>query len=217
MTREDGASQVLQGRGGVDTVAMLPDGRVVVADAARRLRVYASNGAILADFETPARIMSLRRDGNRTVALPSYTGPVSQPLLIDLERYRIVALLDGHTGRVFSVRWTPDQRIITAGADGTARLWDGTTGTPLQTYAGGTRFLADAMLTDDGLVVGGDADGLLRFWDGATGAKLWILQAHKSAGPSALPCRDDASCTGYSQANTEGGLGRRLNQRVSET
>jgi WD40 repeat protein len=153
----------------------------VVSDAAHRLRVYASNGATLADLETPTRIMSLRRDGNRIVALPSYTGPAAPPLLIDLEHYRIVALLDGHTGRVFSARWASDRRIITAGADGTARLWDGTTGLPLQTYTGGTRFLANAIVTPNGLVIGGDADGLVRFWDTATGAKLWILQAHKSA------------------------------------
>jgi WD40 repeat protein len=181
VTRQDGSKQVLQARGGVDTVELLPDGRIVVADAARRLRVYASSGAVLADLETPARIMSTRREADRIVALSSYTGPTAPPILVDLEHYRIVALLDGHTGRVFSARWTSDQRIITAGADGTARLWDGRRGLPLQTYSGGPRFLADAMLTHDGLVVGGDADGFLRFWDEATGAKLWILRAHKSA------------------------------------
>jgi WD40 repeat protein len=181
VTRDDGSSEVLQAGAGVDTVELLPDGRVVVSDAARRLRVYGANGAILADLETPSRIRSLRRAGDRIVALPSYTGPIVPPVLVDLERYRMVALLDSHTGQVFSARWTRDQRIITAGADGAARLWDGATGLPLQTYAGGTRFLADAMLTPDGLVIGGDADGLVRIWDGATGAKLWILQAHKSA------------------------------------
>jgi WD40 repeat protein len=180
VTREDSLKQVFQARGGIDAVELLPDGRVVVSDAARRLRVYASSGAILADLETPARIRLLRRKGNRIVALSSYNGPAAPPFLIDLEHYRIGALLDGHIGRVFSARWASDQRIITAGADGTARLWDGETGHPLQTYTGGPRFLADAMLTPDGLVIGGDADGLVRFWDGATGVKLWILQAHRS-------------------------------------
>jgi WD40 repeat protein len=82
---------------------------------------------------------------------------------------------------VFSARWVSEGRIITAGADGTARLWDGATGRLLQTYRGSPRFLADATLIPDGFVIAGDADGFLRFWDAASGAKLWTLQAHKVA------------------------------------
>jgi WD40 repeat protein len=53
---------------------------------------------------------------------------------------------------------------LTTGGDGTARLWDGTTGRLRQTYRGGSCFLADATLAPDGsMVVAGDADGLLRF------------------------------------------------------
>ncbi len=121
---------------------------------------------------------TLRR---RVVALPSYSGNAAPPLLIDLERYRVIGQLEGHVGRVFSARWVSGRRIITAGADATARLWDGTMGRLLQTYHGGSRFLADATLTSDGRVVAGDADGLVRFWDAASGVKLWTLQAHKLA------------------------------------
>jgi WD40 repeat protein len=82
---------------------------------------------------------------------------------------------------VLSARWIAQGRIMTAGVDGTARVWDGTTGMLLQTYQGWPGFLADAILTSEGLVIGGDADGSLRFWDAASGAKLWTLPAHKSA------------------------------------
>jgi WD40 repeat protein len=81
---------------------------------------------------------------------------------------------------VFSARWVAGGRILTAGADGTARLWEGATGQQLGVYRGGARFLADATLLTDGIVIGADAEGLLRFWDGASGARLWTLQAHKS-------------------------------------
>ena len=70
---------------------------------------------------------------------------------------------------------------MTAGADGTARVWNGSTGTLLQTYRGWPGILRDAILTPDGLVIGGDADGSLRFWDAASGAKRWTLPVHKSA------------------------------------
>ena len=82
---------------------------------------------------------------------------------------------------MFSARWTSQGRIITSGADGTARVWNGATGTLLQKYQGWPGFLADAILAPDGLVIGGDADGSLRFWDAASGAKLWTLPVHKSA------------------------------------
>jgi eukaryotic-like serine/threonine-protein kinase len=180
-TRDSGAQLVLPRAGGVDAVTVLPDGRIVVADAQRRLRVYDRGGAFLADLETPVRIISLRFDGARLIAVPSYIGSTAPPLLVDLQRDRIIAQLEGHVGRVFSARWVAGQRILTAGADGTVRLWDGATGQLRQIYRGGARSLADATLASDGVVVAGDADGLLWFWDIASGAKLWTLQAHRSA------------------------------------
>ena len=124
--------------------------------------------------------MAFRYQGAHLVALPSYAGDATPPVVIDLDRNRVAAQLAGHVGQVFSARWVAEERVLTAGADGTARLWDGATGRLLQTYRGGSRFLADATITE-GFVIGGDADGLLRFWDAETGAKLWTLKTHKSA------------------------------------
>jgi WD40 repeat protein len=124
--------------------------------------------------------MAFRSHGALLVALPSYVGDAAPPLVIDLDHYRIVAQLAGDVGRVFSACWVAGARVLTAGADGTARLWDAVTGQLLQTYRGGSRYLADATISG-GLVIGGDADGLLRFWDAESGAKLWTLKAHKSA------------------------------------
>jgi WD40 repeat protein len=143
--------------------------------------VFSPSGTVLVDLELPVRVMSLRREGSHLVALPSYLAAASPPLIVDVAHLRIIARLEGHTGQAFSARWTSQGRIITAGADGTARIWDGSTGTLLQTYEGWSGFLADAILAPDGLVIGGDADGSLRFWDAASGAKLWTLPAHKSA------------------------------------
>jgi len=181
VTRDDGASRALQAAAGIDVAELLPDGRVVASDAERRFRVFSPSGAVLADLELPVRVMSLRREGARLVALPSYLAAASPPLVVDVDHPRVVARLEGHIGQVFSARWIAQGRILTAGADGTARVWDGATGTLLQTYQGWPGFLADAILGPDGLVIGGDSDGSLRFWDAASGAKLWTLPAHKSA------------------------------------
>jgi WD40 repeat protein len=184
VTRGNGARLALPASaGGIDAVGFLPDGRVVASDAQRRLRVYGPGGAVLADLEIPMRVMSLRIDGTRlvTVPIPSmYTANVAPPLLLDLESYRVIAQLEGHLGRVFSARWVAGNQILTAGGDGTARLWDGSTGQLRQTYQGGSRLLADATLSPDGLVMAGGVDGLLRFWDAASGRLLWALQAHQS-------------------------------------
>jgi WD40 repeat protein len=107
-------------------VEFLPDGRLVSSDAQRRLRVYDPGGAVLRDLEIPTRAMSLWVDSARLVTVPMHSGGVASPVLVDLERYRIIAQLEGHTGRVFSARWVADDQILTAGADRTVRLWDGT-------------------------------------------------------------------------------------------
>jgi WD40 repeat protein/serine/threonine protein kinase len=183
ISRDNGAVLTLPpATGGIDAVAILTDGRVIATDARRRMRVYDPVGAVLADLELPMRVMSLRIDGARLITVPMVplaTG-VAPPLLVDLERYRVIAQLEGHIGRVFSARWVAGHQIITAGGDGTARIWDGRTGQLRHTYEGGSRYLADATLASDDLVVAGGADGLLRFWDKATERLLWALPAHKS-------------------------------------
>jgi WD40 repeat protein len=179
VVREDGTELVLQASGGVTAAALLPDGRVLVADAERHLRAFATDGTVLADLPLPVRVMSLRPAATRLVALAIRNGEVGPPLLVDLDAYRIVARLEGHAGQVFSARWVSGNRVLTAGSDGATRLWDGATGRPLQTFGGGPRFLADATIVS-GVVVAGDAEGLLWFWDAASGAKLWTLPAHKS-------------------------------------
>ena len=43
-----------------------------------------------------------------------------------------IVLLEGHDGAVFSAAFSPDgARIVTASADGTARIWDAATGSPV--------------------------------------------------------------------------------------
>jgi WD40 repeat protein/serine/threonine protein kinase len=169
---------------GIDTAAILADGRVVAADARPGLRVYALDpNVLLADLIAPARAMVLRdsSDGRRLISVPSYA-KADSAVLWDLDHYRLTAQLEGHIGQIRSARFVRgDHQILTTGSDGTARLWDGTTGQLRQTYRGSRRFLADATLSPDGLmVVAGDGDGLLRFWDVASTRPIWTLQAHRS-------------------------------------
>jgi WD40 repeat protein len=103
-------------------------------------------------------------------------------VLWDLEHYRIIAQLEGHVGQVFSAHFVNgDRAILTAGGDGSPRLWDGITGRLLQRYVGNDQYLMDAALDPDGLtIVAGGGDGVLRFWDVASGRMIWTMRAHRS-------------------------------------
>jgi len=183
VTRDGGAEVVLPpSAAGIDAATILLDGRILAADAHRRLRLYDRGGAVLGDLALPGRVMSLRVEGDRAVTLPvapPVIGDMTPPVLVDLATFRVITPLAGHFGRVFSARWVTGHQILTAGGDGTVRAWDGATGQPHQTYRGSARLLADVALTNEGFVVAGGADGLLRFWD-AGGRLLWTLPAHNS-------------------------------------
>ena len=170
---------------GIDAASLLADGRVVVADAGSRLRVIdPDRGAAVMTVTSPFRVRQLRPspDGTRLLAIATRGNNQEPPALWDLDRHVLVTRLEGHVGRVFAARFAADgTQIITAGSDGTVRLWDATTGNPRMRLQGDSHFLADATLDPAGkLVVGGGSDGFLRFWDASNGRLLWILQVHKS-------------------------------------
>jgi len=169
---------------GIDAAAILANGRVLAADASAHLRVIDPNRqALLMDLVAPSRVRLLRPspDGTRLVTI-SVRSKQAPPALWDLEQRRLITELEGHVGRVFTARFVASGReILTAGADGTARLWSAATGSRRQVFRGDSHFLADATLAPDGsTIVAGGSDGLLRFWDVSSGRLLWTLQAHKS-------------------------------------
>jgi len=156
---------------------------VVAVDASRRLRFYdPSRDALLAEFEMPTRVRLLRvsPDGLHLITIPNHSGNAAPPLLWDLEYYRLVAQLKGHTGYVLSARFT-GSGIVTVGDDGAARRWDLDTGRLLQTYHSTSHFLTDAVTDLDGtMLIATGSNGLLWFWELPTGRPLWKLQAHRA-------------------------------------
>jgi WD40 repeat protein/serine/threonine protein kinase len=182
VTRDDREPITLPaGSGGIDTVAMLPDGRVGATDAHGRLRFYdPDRNVLLAELATPTRVRLLRLspDGLHLITIPRL-GQGVPPLLWDLDHYRRIAQLESNTGDVFSARFTA-RGIVTVGGDGAARLWERDTGRLLETYRSTSRFLADAVVDPDGvMIIASGSDGLLWFWDLANGRPLWTLQAHR--------------------------------------
>ncbi|MCM3924351.1 pentapeptide repeat-containing protein [Frankia sp. AiPs1] len=89
----------------------------------------------------------------------------------------------GHTGRLTGGAWSPDgTRILTASLDGTARIWDATTGHHQLTLAGGhTDWLSGgAWSPDNSRVLTTSDDGTARIWDATTGHHHLTLNGHTS-------------------------------------
>lgn len=91
------------------------------------------------------------------------------------------AVLQGHTGTVWSVRVAPDGRhVLSGGRDGTARLWDVATGREQLCLDGhGQPVWSVAFSPDGALLATGSADRTARLWDLATGAEVGRLDGHE--------------------------------------
>ncbi|HET9893205.1 MAG TPA: serine/threonine-protein kinase [Mycobacterium sp.] len=167
-------------RAAVDAIGVTADGRIVVVDAERRLRILAADGAPIADLEMPVRARALRfsADGRRIVSVAARAAAPAPPTLWALDPPRIMATLGAQPGEVIGVRFTA-RGVLTSGANGAIQLWDAEHGRPLQAYPGARRLL-DADAAGD-LVIGASDDGSVRFWDASSARLLWTLPTHTAA------------------------------------
>jgi WD40 repeat protein len=95
--------------------------------------------------------------------------------------------LPGHRDRIFAAAFSPDgNRIVTASADKTARLWDSARGTSIAELSGHTGLVNTAAFSPDGnRIVTASADKTARLWDATTGAPIHALSGHGEAVNSA--------------------------------
>jgi hypothetical protein len=112
------------------------------------------------------------------------------------------AVLGGHTGEVYSVVFSPDgERILTASADKTARLWD-RDGKPLATLQGHTNQVRSAVFSPDGgRILTASYDKTARLWD-RDGKPLATLAGHTGEVTSAVFSPDGGRILTASRDNT---------------
>src|SRR5262245_851654 len=76
----------------------------------------------------------------------------------------------GHTRAVYSVEYDNEgKRLVTASADGTARIWDAASGKELSVFEGHEGEVKDAAFSPDGqFIATAGEDGTVRIWDTTT-------------------------------------------------
>ncbi len=110
-----------------------------------------------------------------------------------LEVAREVARLKGHTSEIRCVAFAPGgERALSAGDDGTVRLWDLRAAAPLRVLDGQEGGIYGAAFSADGKrVLAGTGSGSVRIWDAETGATLFFRQGGHKGHVSAVALSPD--------------------------
>ena len=147
------------------------------------------------DLETEKQIKTFTGHTN-TVGYPNYVksvtfGPNGRKLAtasgLEVWLWNVItgehkATLNGHTGEVWIVRFSPDGKTIATGSsDKSVRLWDIATGKQKAILAGHSLSVGSLCFSPDGktLASGAAYDGL-RLWNVETGQPKAILKGHGS-------------------------------------
>jgi WD40 repeat protein len=165
----------------VQYAAFSPDGRrLVTASRDRTSRIWDLQGAMVERFEghtDEVRSAVFSSDGRRVVTASAdgtarlwsvETAPASTSSRTSAAPIPRAVVLEGHQGAVYLAVFSPDDtRILTAGADRTARLWN-LSGELIATLDGHNDAVVDVAFSPDGSrLLTASSDGTLRLWDGS--------------------------------------------------
>jgi WD40 repeat protein len=122
--------------------------------------------------------VDLSRNG-RYLGTPNRAGFAE---ILDVRSGRVVSRFKDHSGEVLAFRFSPDDHLAaTSSTDGTARLWETSTGRQLLVLRAHRAAVRDLAFTAGGRLATTSDDGTVRIWDVTTeGSRDWLtLAAHR--------------------------------------
>ncbi|KAF7587085.1 hypothetical protein BBP40_007724 [Aspergillus hancockii] len=93
-----------------------------------------------------------------------------------------IQTLDGHSGWVLSVVFSPDGQMVASGSqDRTIKLWDTRTGEEVRTLKGHSNTVWSVAFSPNGqIVASGSHDRTIKLWDARTGEEVCTLEGHSN-------------------------------------
>ncbi len=158
-----------------------PDGELVLAvSRAGQFAVFTPDQTMLhvGEPQSPARGACFDADGRRLLTIHENDSAVVWSVDRASGRVATVLSLAGHRDRIASASFSPDGALVlTASVDGTARLWDATSGATRRILRGHERSVLSAAFSPDGSrIVTSSLDDTAIVWDTATGKRLRTLE-----------------------------------------
>lgn len=150
--------------------------RVVTVGEDGMARIWnAANGKLLVSVRARGGVAILDPEGKRVLA----TSAGGSAQLSDAASGEAIAVLRGHENTVTDAAFDlSGNRLVTASADGTARVWDVTPRKDLGVLP--ERYVSSAAFDVEGRrLVTGSADGTARIWDVATWRRLAVVHGHR--------------------------------------
>jgi WD40 repeat protein len=112
------------------------------------------------------------------------SGSLDQQVKIwNAEAMEEILTLEGHTGNIYSLVFSPDNRYLVSGSrDQTIRVWEVATGEVIRTLRGHKNAVFSVRFTpDEKHLVSASFDGIIKIWDLTTGLCIKTVDAHKKS------------------------------------
>ena len=182
--------------GPITCLAFSPDGQRIIAtsedqrarvwDSASGKELFSVNGAWSAAFSPDGqRFVTVGGDVFETVN--GISRKLSSVKVFEAAGGQELLTLIGHSNGIWSVAFSPNgQRIATGGLDGTAMVWEASSGkelltlTPEQEHGLGWSIYSIAFSPDSRRIVTGSGDQTAKVWEVASGKELLTLKGHRA-------------------------------------